>query len=85
MKVNALQLLRHHLLRAGYELLVYMACIMFQDTDQETGGVSVGVFIAVCIVCAAVFFVIGLMVNKYWGNRRARSFNVEQVRGRIFS
>lgn len=50
-----------------------------EDTDQETGGVSVGVFIAVCIVCAAVFFVIGLMVNKYWGNRRARSFNVEQA------
>lgn len=50
-----------------------------EDTDQETGGVSVGVFIAVCIVCAAVFFVIGLMVNKYWGKRRARSFNVEQA------
>ena len=47
--------------------------------QEESGGIGVGVFIAVIIICAAVFFVLGLMVNKYWGKRRARSFNVEQV------
>ena len=52
---------------------------LFQTATAETSGVSVGVFVAVCLICAAVFFALGLMVNKYWANRRARTFNVEEV------